>query len=90
MVSVVEVDPRRRAATVTWDGGTAMLDRVALAHLGYGYAVTPPLAARNSRPLMVLGPADSMGPHRGRVLAAAHVRPDTERARDRSISRGLA
>jgi hypothetical protein len=90
LVSVMEVDPRRRAATVTWDSGTAELDRTALAHLGYGYAVTPPLAARTPRPLMVLGPADSLGPHRGRVLAAAHVRPDTERARDQSISLRMA
>jgi hypothetical protein len=90
LVSVVEVDPRRRAATVTWDGGTAILGRMALAHLGYGYAITPPLAARTPRPLMVLGPAESMGPHRGRVMAAAYVRPDVERARDRSLSLGMS
>jgi conjugative relaxase-like TrwC/TraI family protein len=70
-VSVAKIDARRRLATVTWGGSTATLDQAALAHAGYGYAVTPPLAARASGPLMVLGPADSMGPHRARVAVAA-------------------
>jgi hypothetical protein len=87
---VVDVNPARDTATVKWDGRAAVLDRRTMTHVGYGYAVTPSLAARTSRPLMVLGPADSMGPNRGRVVAAALVRSDPTRTQDRSMSLGLA
>jgi hypothetical protein len=89
LLSVAEVDPRRRAAIVTWAGHTAVLDRADLAHVGYGYAVTPPLAARAPNPLMVLGPADAMGAHRARVIAATRDLSDMARAGDRGISLGM-
>jgi hypothetical protein len=82
--SIVEVDPRRRTARVAWDGGNAVLDRTALDHAGYAYALTPGLAARTGSPLLVLGPADVTGPHRARVLGAAQV----ERSAQRGAQRG--
>jgi conjugative relaxase-like TrwC/TraI family protein len=89
-LAVVEVDPGRHTATVTWDRHAEVLDMRAMAHVGYGYAVTPALAARTSRPLMVLGPADSMGPNPGRVVTAAPVRRDASRTRGRTVSLGLS
>ena len=55
---VVAVDERRSQLTVVGDGGTATLDRHAAAHLGYGYAVTPALAARTTGPFLMLGPPE--------------------------------
>jgi hypothetical protein len=89
-LSVVEVDPRHEAARVTGNGQAVVLDRGALAHAGYGYAVTPPLAAHMSSPVIVLGPAEAMGPHRRRVVAAALVHLEASRARDQALSLGMA
>jgi hypothetical protein len=90
-ISVVEVDARRGLAAVTApDRRTHVLDRRAMTHVGYGYAVTPALAARGVNPLLVLGPAEAMGQERGRVVAAALVRAEAERSRGQAISLSLA
>ena len=75
LLSIAAVDPTAGAVTVVpagggGDSGPERLERGAVAHLGYGYAVTPTLAASNDRPLLVLGRAESLGLHRDRVLAA--------------------
>ncbi len=91
LLSVVEVDPQRGVAAVTGpDRRTHILERAAMAHVGHGYAVTPALAARAVEPLLVLGPADAMGPERGRVLAATLGRGEVGRNRDQAIGLGLA
>jgi hypothetical protein len=89
--SILEVDPRRGAARVSWNHGNAMLDRRALGHAGYAYALTPGLAARTVGPLLVLGPPEIMGPHRARVRGAALVDLGARRgmAHDRVTSLGL-
>jgi hypothetical protein len=95
-LSVLDVDARRSRATVGWGGRTAILDRPALAHMGYAYAATPALAAHSAGSLMVLGPPDAMGRHQARVVAAALVAvpPSTWRTRaaerTRNQDRGLA
>jgi hypothetical protein len=72
---VLAVDARRCEATVRWEGRGVTLDRVALTHVGYGYAVTAALAARTAQPLMVLGPPSALGSQRGRVVTASQVAP---------------
>ncbi len=57
-------------------------------HLGYRYAVTPGLAARLAAPLLVLGPPSALGPHQGRVMAAAVTAPAPELAPDRDREPG--
>jgi conjugative relaxase-like TrwC/TraI family protein len=89
--SIVEVDARRRTARVSWDHGNAVLDRSALSHAGYAYALTPGLAARIASPLLVLGPPEIMGPHRARVRGAALVHQGARwgMTHDRMTSLGL-
>jgi conjugative relaxase-like TrwC/TraI family protein len=75
-LTVVGLDAARAEVTVATqpDGRNAVaLDRRAAAHLGYGYAMTPPLAARTPGPMLVLGPPAALGPHQSRVLAASWV-----------------
>jgi conjugative relaxase-like TrwC/TraI family protein len=72
---VTEVDERRSRIRVGGEAGRWTLDRPEAAHLGYGYAVTPALAARSPGPLLLLGPRHALGPHRDRVVAAAMSRP---------------
>ena len=72
---VVEVDERRSRIRVSGEAGRWTLERPEAAHLGYGYAVTPVLAARAPGPLLLLGPRHALGPHRDRVVAAAMVSP---------------
>ncbi len=57
-------------ARFLWADGseTVTADRRALAGVGWGYAVTPWLAARRAGPLMVLGPAAALGRARERVV----------------------
>jgi hypothetical protein len=59
-----------------------VLDRGALSHAGYAYALTPGLAARTTSPLLVLGPPEIMGPHRARVRGAAVVERGARRERE--------
>lgn len=72
---VVEIDTRRSRALVGWPGGAGLIDRAGARLAGYGYAVTPRLAARTDRPLLVLGSPDVLGRDRSRVLAAAVAAP---------------
>jgi conjugative relaxase-like TrwC/TraI family protein len=73
LLEVTEVDRRRSALTVSGTGIRATLDRATATHLGYRYAITVGLAARTTGPLLVLGPEESLGPHRGRVVGSALV-----------------
>jgi hypothetical protein len=74
-LEVVAVDPRRSTLTVSRQGSRVDLDRRGASHLGYGYAVTPALAARLTAPLLVLGPPGALGRHQDRVMAAAVMAP---------------
>lgn len=56
----------------------------ALAGLGFGYAVTPGMAARSDRSLMVLGPASALGRARERVVAEIGREPP---GRQRELAR---
>ena len=56
-----------------------------MAHVGYGYAVTPELAVRTAGSLLVLGPADAMGSARNRVVACALVRTEAGRERNHAM-----
>jgi hypothetical protein len=77
--TVAEVDPARRRAAIAWKGKVTWMASADLARVGYGYAVTPAVAARVSGPLMVLGRAEDLGRDRGRVVAAARAAPTIER-----------
>ena len=84
---VVAVDTRRSTLTVSHQGTHVTVDRQAAGHLGYGYAVTPGLAADRAAPLLVLGPPSVSGPHQGRVIAAAVTAPAAGLAPDRDRNR---
>jgi hypothetical protein len=84
---VVAVDPRRSALTVSREGTRVNLDRPAARHLGYRYAVTPPLAARLTVGLLVLGPPGTLGRHQDRVVAAAVAGPAPDQALERAPTR---
>jgi conjugative relaxase-like TrwC/TraI family protein len=89
-LTVLGLDPARAQVTVAsqHNGRNAVtLDRRAAAHLGYGYAMTPPLAARTAGPLLVLGPPAALGLHQSRVLAASWVAPRSA-GLDRVLDRG--
>jgi hypothetical protein len=81
------VDPRRSMLTVSREGTRVNLDRQAASHLGYRYAVTPPLAARLTVGLLVLGPPGALGSHRDRVMAAAVAGPSPDQALERVATR---
>jgi conjugative relaxase-like TrwC/TraI family protein len=86
-VEVVAVDARRSTLTVSHRGTRVTVDRRAAGHLGYGYAVTPGLAAHVAARLLVLGPPSALGPHQGRVMTAAVTAPAPELAPDRDRNR---
>jgi hypothetical protein len=86
-LEVLAVDPRRSTLTVSREGTRVNLDRQAASHLGYRYAVTPPLAARLTVGLLVLGPPSALGSHRDRVMAAAVAGPAPEHAVERVATR---
>ena len=85
--TVLEAGPDRSGSlTIGWSGHrrsilTAGAD---LARIGFGYAVTPALAARSSEPLFVLGPAAATGRARERVVAEVG-RPAEPPQRDRVL-----
>lgn len=60
----------QQGVRIAWDGGgdSVIGDARTLGATGYGYAVTPWLAGRAGRPLMVLGPAAALGRARGRAV----------------------
>lgn len=76
---------RRAGVGIAWDDGgrTRTADAWLLGAVGYGYAVTPAVAARTRRPLMVLGPASSLG--RGRERVVAETGPGLDRPDGRRI-----
>lgn len=79
--AVLEADGRRGTLTVGWAAGTAVLSREEAAHVGFGFAVTPTLAAATAGPLIVLGPPDAVGRERSRVVHHALARDGPEAGR---------
>ncbi len=79
---------RSSTLTVAWDSGhrSTITTGRELACLGFGYAVTPPLAGRSSRPLMVVGPASTLTRSRERVVAEIAPRPASA-GRDHALRR---
>ena len=76
VIGVEEGGRRGRASlTIGWDHGetTTTADRYTLGGIRLGYAVTPHLAGRTKAPLMVLGPAHSLGRGRERVVLEAGI-----------------
>jgi conjugative relaxase-like TrwC/TraI family protein len=79
-----------REVEIAWADGraTRTADPRTLGRIGFGYAVTPHLAGRDPRPVMVLGPASALGPARSRVVA--EVGRDLERGgRHHAVTRSL-
>ncbi|HET9076565.1 MAG TPA: MobF family relaxase [Acidimicrobiales bacterium] len=72
---IVEVAPSGRRVAVSWDGSDRPHghDRHVLSGLGHGWAVTPRLAERVGRPVMLLGASDDAG--RLRPLIRASLEP---------------
>ena len=92
LLEVVAVD----AAPVNADrqpgqGTRVTVDRQAAAHLGYRYAVTPAWRPDHAGPLLVLGPPGALGPHQGRVMAAAVAAPRRRpgQPRARALATGI-
>jgi conjugative relaxase-like TrwC/TraI family protein len=75
------------AVTIAWSDGThrSITDARTLSAVGFGYAVTPWLAARSSASLIVFGPAEALGRGRERVVASVDLARDGP-ARDRSAA----
>jgi conjugative relaxase-like TrwC/TraI family protein len=60
--------------TVRWDDGSrSVVAGVELRYLGYGYAVTPALAARARGPLLLLGPENAVSSLRGRIAGCVRA-----------------
>jgi conjugative relaxase-like TrwC/TraI family protein len=62
---------RRQRGTieVTWtDGSSRQIDGYLGRHIGHAYATTPAMLRLTDGPLAVLGPADQLGRHAGRVV----------------------
>jgi hypothetical protein len=77
---------------IDWSDGTRSIisDGRGLDGIGLGWAVTPGMAVRSGRPLVVLGPAASMGRGRERVVAATDsLGPAKERRRHQDLGRVL-
>ncbi len=71
---------------VRWEGtGVSVVGKEALPAVGPGWAVTPALAARTGRPVMLLGPESATPRLRGLVRASL---PQQGRALDRGLSPG--
>jgi conjugative relaxase-like TrwC/TraI family protein len=88
--TVTRVSPpglsRHPELSVCWPGGrqSVLSDGRTIGALGFGYAVTPRLAARSSGPIMVLGPSSALGRSRNRIITemgAALLRPRGPRHR---------
>ena len=70
--------------TVLWDGLSTPLhlDRTECSHLGFGYAVTPNVAARTTGSLLVLGPPEAVPGPRNRIIEWVRPRTDITMGRD--------
>ncbi|HEX6395247.1 MAG TPA: MobF family relaxase [Acidimicrobiales bacterium] len=86
--TIVEVDPKRRSAMISWTDRATEMKRDQLGTIGHAYAATPRLASRMEGPVFVLGRAEGLGIERSRVAAQISVErrgPALERERHRVI-----
>jgi hypothetical protein len=78
------IDPATRSVAVRWPAATGRLRGRAGAQIGYGYAVTAPLAARMEGPVLLLGAPADVPRLRSRVLTAAVAGPTPTRSAERT------
>ncbi len=86
-LQVADIDRRGSTMTLQGEKEVVSVDRAAATHVGYGYAMTPGLAARTRDPLLVLGPPSVLGKGRERVIGAAVVVPELAPIRTRTFGR---